>query len=205
MPTRAGLSSIFDATAAFALLTLHGPKSREILQSISDDDLSNDALPFGAAAETDIAYARGWVIRRSFLGELGFEILVSTEFAAHVFEAIERAGQPHGLLPAGMFAMNLCRLEKAFRHFGHDIGEDDTPYESGLGFAVDLNKPDFVGRDALLQQKQQATPPADRLVSIALETADKKLGPFLGHNEPIMARRENHRTRYIGWLGTSGR
>lgn len=177
--------SVFDATAAYGLLTVHGPKSRDLLQSVSEDDLSNDALPFGAAAEIDIAYARAWVIRRSFFGELGFEVLISTEFSAHVFDAIEQAGQSHSLLPAGMFAMNQCRLEKAFRHFGHDIGEDDTPYETGLGFAVDLNKPDFLGRDALLRQKQRATPPTDRLVSVAVKSADKKLGPFLSHNEPV--------------------
>jgi glycine cleavage system aminomethyltransferase T/glycine/D-amino acid oxidase-like deaminating enzyme len=175
---------VFDATSAYSLMTVHGPKARKILQAISGDDLSNAALPFGAAREIDIAHCRGWAIRRSFLGELGFELLVATEFTHGVYEAINAAGAPHGLRPMGMFAMNACRLEKGFRHFGHDIGEDDTPFEAGLGFAVDLAKPDFLGRDALLAQKA-AGPTKYRLVSIAVDSLNAKTTPWLIHNEPI--------------------
>lgn len=176
---------IFDATAAYALLTVHGPASRAILQSLSADNLDNAAFPFGAAREIDLAYARAWVIRRSFVGELGFEILVSTEFATGLYDAIMQAGAPFGLRHMGMFAMGSCRLEKAFRHFGHDIGEDDTPYETGLGFAVDLRKEAFLGRDVLARQKAAGPATRYRTVSITVDGADLLRGPYLIHNEPI--------------------
>lgn len=176
---------IFDATAAYALLTLHGPASRQILQALSSDPLDNDVFPFGAVREIDLAYARAWVIRRSFVGELGFEILVSTEFAVGVYDAVVKAGAPFGLRPMGMFAMGSCRLEKAFRHFGHDIGEDDTPYETGLGFAVDLRKTDFLGRDVLERQKAAGAATRCRTVAIRVDEADLRQGPYLIHNEPV--------------------
>lgn len=176
---------IFDATSAYGLVTIHGPKSREILTAISGDDLSNAAFPFGAAREIDLAYARGWAIRRSFLGELGYELLIPTEFVAGIYDALLEAGAPHGLRPMGMFAMNACRLEKGFRHFGHDIGEDDTPYETGLGFAVDPGKPEFLGKEALAAQKAAGPAQKDRMVSCMVEGVDAKAGPYLIHNEPI--------------------
>ncbi len=174
---------VFDATSALSLLTIHGPKARGILQALSGDDLRAAAFPFGAAREIDLAHARAWVIRRSFLGEVGFEIMAPTEFTAHIYEAIRSEGDPQGLRHMGMFAMNACRIEKAFRHFGHDIGEDDTPFETGLGFAVDLSKPDFLGRNALAAQKSTG-PTKYRTVSLRVPelTAD---GPYLMHNEPI--------------------
>lgn len=176
---------LFDATSAFGLVTIHGPKTRAILQSLSGDDLSNAAFPFGAAREIDLAHARVWAIRRSFVGELGYELLIPTEFVAHVFEALETAGKPLGLRPAGMFALGACRLEKGFRHFGHDIGEEDTPLETGLGFAVDFRKPDFVGRAALLAQKSTNPVPVTRTVALRVEGASAETGPYLIHNEPV--------------------
>ena len=177
---------IFDATSGYGLLTLHGPNARAILQTVSSDDLSNTAFPFGAAREIDIAYARGWAIRRSFVGELGYELMVPTEFVAHVYEALLQAGGSQGLRHMGMFAMNSCRLEKGFRHFGHDIGEEDTPFETGLGFAVDLNKDGFVGRDVLLRQRsEQGVATRHRTVSLRLRRASAEDGPYLIHNEPI--------------------
>ncbi|MGJ8547672.1 MAG: FAD-dependent oxidoreductase [Sulfitobacter sp.] len=177
---------VFDATSGYCLLTLHGPKSRDILQALSSDDLSNDAFPFGAAREIDVAHARGWVIRRSFLGELGYEMMFPTEFSAHVYDALIEAGTPHGLRHMGMFAMNACRIEKGFRHFGHDIAEDDTPYETGLGFAVKLDKPDdFLGKDRLAQQKSDEGPAyKHRMVSIRIPDLTA-VGPYLIHNEPV--------------------
>ncbi|MBZ0127621.1 MAG: FAD-dependent oxidoreductase [Rhodobacteraceae bacterium] len=174
---------MFDATSGYALLSLHGPRSREILQAISRDDLSAAALPFGAAREVDLALARGWVIRRSFLGELGFEVLVPTEFTAGIYEALREAGDPFGMRHMGMFAVNACRLEKGFRHFGHDIGEDDTPFEAGLGFAVDLRKPEFLGRAALVAQRAAGV--EYRTVSISVAALQAKGTPWLIHNEPV--------------------
>ncbi len=177
---------IFDATSAFALLTLHGPASRAILQTLSDDDLSADAFAFGAAREIDVGYARSWAIRRSFIGELGYELLMPTEFCAQVYEQIQEVGADRGLRHCGLFAINHCRMEKAFRHFGHDIGEDDTPFETGLGFAVDLDKPEqFLGKAALKAQTASGRATKHRTLSIALTDADPVRGPFLIHNEVI--------------------
>ena len=177
---------VFDATSASGLLTIHGPKSREILSSISSDDLSNEAFPFGAAREIDMEYARGWAIRRSFLGELGYELMMPTEFVAGVYDALIREGKPHGLEHMGMFGMNACRIEKGFRHFGHDIAEDDTPYETGLGFAVKLDKEDnFLGKEALAKQKEGGPATHYRMVSLIVDGLTAEEGPWLIHNEPI--------------------
>jgi 4-methylaminobutanoate oxidase (formaldehyde-forming) len=175
---------IFDATSAFGLISIHGPKSREILSGLSDDNLSNSAFPFGAAREIDIAYARGWAIRRSFLGELGYELMISSEFLAGVYESLMQEGAKHGLRHMGMFGMNACRLEKGFRHFGHDIAEDDTPFETGLGFAVNFNKDDFLGRERLAEQKASGAVQKYRTVACVVEGVDHT-GPYLIHNEPI--------------------
>ena len=178
---------VFDATSAFGLISIHGPRSREILSAISGDDLSNHALPFGAAREIDMAYARGWAIRRSFLGELGFELMMPTEFVTGVHDALIEAGTPHGLRYMGMFAMNACRLEKGFRHFGHDIAEDDTPFEAGLGFAVALDKPDaFLGKEVLASQKAGGPATRHRTVSCIVDGVDAESGPYLIHNEPVL-------------------
>ncbi len=179
---------IFDATAAYALLTLHGPNSRSILSALTGDDLSNDEFSFGAAREIDLAHARVWAIRRSFIGELGYELLIPTEFANHVYDSIMQQRVATGLQHMGMFAMNSCRLEKGFRHFGHDIAEQDTPYEAGLGFAVDMAKCDaFLGQQALATQHAVGPETQQRTVSVALEQTDPRRGPYLLHNEPILA------------------
>ena len=177
---------VFDATSAYGLLTIHGPKSRKLLSMISSDDLSNDSFAFGSAREIDMGYARGWSIRRSFLGELGYELMMPTEFTYEVYSALIEAGESHGLKHMGMFAMNACRLEKGFRHFGHDIGEDDTPYETGLGFAVNLNKDDnFVGKQVLSDQKSQGPATNYRTLSIVVDDLRAKEDLWLSHNEPI--------------------
>ena len=177
---------VVDTTSAYGLLSVQGPESRNMLSLLSGSALSNEFLPFGAAREIDLGHARVWAIRRSFLGELGFELLIPTEFTAHVYEAMREAGTATGLRHVGMFAMNACRLEKGFRHFGHDIGEDDTPYEAGLGFAVNLAKPDFVGRAALAAQRAThgaATP--YRMAVLAVRGATERDGPYLIHNETV--------------------
>ena len=126
------------------------------------------------------------MIRRSFLGELGYEMLFPTEFAAGLYEAICDAGRPHGLRHMGMFALNACRIEKGFRHFGHDIDEEDTPYESGLGFAVDLSKSDFMGKARLFAQNEGEAPATRwRIVSVKVPGLTAEEGPYLIHNEPV--------------------
>jgi 4-methylaminobutanoate oxidase (formaldehyde-forming) len=126
--------------------------------------------------------------------------MIPTEFTAHVYEALIRAGTPHGLRHVGMFAMNACRLEKGFRHFGHDIAEEDTPYETGLGFAVDLTKPDFLGKAALVKQKDtyKAAVP-DRLVAISVPSITEQDGPYLSHDETIWKNGE-----MVGYVTSGG-
>jgi glycine cleavage system aminomethyltransferase T len=158
-----------------------GPRSRDLLQALSGEDFSGAAFPFATSREIEIGYARVRASRITYVGELGWEIYVPAEFALHVFERIALAGEAFGLRHAGYHAMNSCRTEKGYRHFGHDIGIEDTPLEAGLGFAVAWDKPGgFIGQDALLRAREQGTP-ARRLVQVRLED-DAKL---LYHEEPI--------------------
>jgi glycine cleavage system aminomethyltransferase T/glycine/D-amino acid oxidase-like deaminating enzyme len=175
----------YDATANHAMFSLSGPRSREILQALTDADLSNRALPFGAAQYIDVGYGRAWVLRRSFLGELGYELYPTTDLARHVYDEVIRAGATRGLIHAGFLAMNHCRLEKGFVHFGHDIGEDDTPLEAGLRFAVAFDKPGgFIGQKAL-QRQRDAGAPENRLVNLRVRQATLTHGPYLMRNEPL--------------------
>ena len=174
-----------DLTAAHAMFALGGPRSREILQALTDADVSNQALPFAEARCIDIGLGRAWVLRRSFLGELGYEIYPTTDLARHVYEELLREGGPRGMVHGGFLAMNHCRLEKGYAHYSHDIGEDDTPLEAGLGFAVAFDKAGgFIGREALVRQRE-AGPPESRLVNLRLDRASLDDGPYLLRNEPI--------------------
>ncbi|MGI9303397.1 MAG: GcvT family protein [Gammaproteobacteria bacterium] len=172
--------AVTDVTSAFAVIGLMGPNSRALLSQLTSADLSNAAFPFGTAQEIDIAYARAWAYRITYVGELGWELYVPSEFAPGVFDAIASEGDNHGLKLAGMHVLDSCRIEKAFKHWGHDISGEDTPLEAGLGFACafDKNVP-FSGRDALLRQKEQGI--RKRLVQFALEDPE----PLLYHNEPV--------------------
>jgi heterotetrameric sarcosine oxidase gamma subunit len=172
-----------DVSSGYAMLGLMGPNSRALLEALSGADLSNSAFPFATSQQIELGYAHVRASRVTYVGELGWELYIPTEFAAHVFERIVEAGQDHGLAHGGYFAINSLRMEKGYRHWGHDIGEEDTPIEAGLGFAVGFNKPKFIGRDAVLRQKE-AGPPKRRLVQIRLEGRDN--APLLYHEEPIV-------------------
>ena len=142
---------ITDMTSSEAVLCVMGPNSRALLQSLTSADLSNSAHPFGKAREIDLGYARVRAARVTYVGELGWELYVPSEFARSVFDTLMEAGAPYGLKLAGLHAMDSCRIEKAYRHWGHDIAEEDTPLEAGLMFAVKLDKGEFIGRDALMR------------------------------------------------------
>jgi 4-methylaminobutanoate oxidase (formaldehyde-forming) len=169
-----------DVTAAEAVLALMGPKSRDLIQQVSPNDFSNDAFPFGTAREIEIGMGLARAHRVSYVGELGWELYVSTDQAAHVFEALEDAGQPFGLKLCGLHALDSCRIEKAFRHFGHDITDEDHVLEAGLGFAVKPRKGDFIGREAVLRKRDEGL--TRRLLQFRL--ADPE--PLLFHNEAIV-------------------
>jgi glycine cleavage system T protein len=169
-----------DVSSGYAVLAIMGPQSRALLSTITDSDLSNDAHPYGFSREIDIGYARVRATRLSYVGELGWELYIPTEMAQHVFDVIIHAGAEFDLKSAGYHALNSLRIEKAYRHWGHDIGDEDTPLEAGLGFAVAWDKPGgFTGRDALLRQRDRGV--RKRLLQLRLSDASK----LLYHNEPI--------------------
>jgi heterotetrameric sarcosine oxidase gamma subunit len=173
-----------DVTSGMPMLSIMGPKSRALLEKLSGEDLSNSAFAFGTSKEIEIGYARVRASRITYVGELGWELYIPAEFAAHVFETVHAASAEFGLVPAGLHSMNNARMEKAYRHWGHDISDEETPLEAGLGFAVDLNKPNgFIGRDAVLKQKALPHLPK-RLVCLALQDTSTS-APMIYHEEPI--------------------
>ena len=170
----------YDVTSAMAVLSVMGPGSRSLLEDVTDADLSTESFPFGTSQVIDAGYARVRASRITYVGELGWELYIPTEFAAGVFEAIDARGARHGLRYAGYHALNSLRLEKGYRHWGHDISPDETPLEAGLGFAVAWDKAGgFIGRDALVEQRSLGVP--QRLAQFRLLDSDR----LLFHNEPI--------------------
>ena len=173
-----------DVTSAEACLAVMGPNARALLQPLIAGSLSNEDFPFGAAHEIDIGMARARAHRVTYVGELGWEIYVSTDQARHVFDVIVEAGAAHGLRLCGLHTMDSCRMEKGFRHFGHDISDEDHVLEAGLGFAVKADKPagkygDFIGRAAVLAKRAAGL--TRRLMQFKLNDRE----PLLFHNEPI--------------------
>ncbi len=176
-------AAVVDVTSGLPMLGLMGPRSRALLQALSGEDLANSALPFGTSRELEIGYARVRASRITYVGELGCELYVPAEFATHVFDRIVETGREFGLTMAGYHAMNACRTEKGYRHWGHDIGPEDDPLAAGLGFCVAWNKPGgFIGRDALLRARDAGTP-TRRLVQLRLQDD----GRLLYHEEPVWA------------------
>jgi 4-methylaminobutanoate oxidase (formaldehyde-forming) len=173
--------SITDVTSGYAMLTIQGPRSRALLGELTTASLANDDFPYLTSREIAIGYARVRATRVTYLGELGWELYIPTEHAQDVYDRLVAAGAAHGLEHAGLQALGSLRLEKAYRDFGHDIGNLDTPLEAGLGFAVKLDKPGgFIGRDALLVQKKSGIP-RRRLLQFLLNDAE----PLMYHGEAI--------------------
>ncbi len=171
---------ITDVSAAEAVLCLMGPRSRALITKISPNDFSNEAHPFGTFQEIEIGMGLARAHRVTYVGELGWELYVSSEQAAHVFETILEAGAETELKLCGLHALDSCRIEKAFRHFGHDITDEDHVLEAGLGFAVKAAKGEFIGRDAVLRKKDEGL--ARRLVQFRLTDPE----PLLFQNEAIL-------------------
>lgn len=171
---------ITDVTAGEGVLAVMGPNARKLMQAVSPNDFSNDANPFGTAQEIELGMGLARVHRVSYVGELGWEIYISSDMCGHAFETLSSAGEGMGLKLCGMHMMDSCRIEKGFRHFGHDITCEDHVLEAGLGFAVKTAKPDFIGRDAVLQKKENGL--EARMLQFLLADAE----PLLYHNEPIL-------------------
>ncbi len=169
-----------NVTSGMGVLSLMGPRSRQLLQSLTPDDVSDTAFPFATSRVIEVGLALVRASRITYVGELGWELYIPTEFMQGVYDELVAAGDPFGLTHAGYHALNSLRIEKGYRHWGHDITDEDTPWEAGLGFAVKLEKPGgFIGREALLRQKESGL--TKRLLQFKLNTPD----PLLYHNEPI--------------------
>ncbi|MBO0132100.1 GcvT family protein [Agrobacterium burrii] len=171
---------VTDVTAAESVLVLMGPKARDVITRVSPNDFSNEAFPFGTAQEIEIGMGLARAHRVTYVGELGWELYVSSDQTAHVFEALEDAGIEFGLKLCGLHALDSCRIEKGFRHFGHDITDEDHVLEAGLGFAVKTNKGDFIGRDAVVQKRETGL--ERRMLQFKLRDPE----PLLFHNEALV-------------------
>lgn len=174
-----------NVTSGEGVLGLMGPNARNILQKATSADLSNEAFPFATAQMIELGMTHVRAHRITYVGELGWELYVPAEMSRHIFDCILEAGENEGLRLAGMHVLDSCRMEKGFRHFGHDISDEDHVLEAGLGFAVKTGKPDgkfgpFIGRDAVLATKEQGV--GKRLVQFLLHDPE----PLLFHTEPII-------------------
>ena len=175
-------TSVTDVTSGYAQINVQGPRSRELLQTLTTADLSNEAFPFRTAREIDIGYARALCVRITYLGELGYELHVPTEQATHVYDRIVEAGAEFGLRHAGLKALASLRMEKGYRDYGHDMDNTDNIFEVGLGSFVDTEKSGgFIGREAVLKQKAGG-PPTRRLVQVLVKDPE----PLMFHAEILL-------------------
>lgn len=178
-----------DVTSGTTLLSLQGPKSRELLERVSSADFSNEAFPYLTHQMIDVGMAPARAVRITYVGELGYELHVPTEYGLLAYDTLMEAGADLGIRPIGLAAMSSLRLEKAYRDLGVDIDNTDNPLQAGLGFAVSFNKEGgFIGRDALLAIKETA-PYTSLMVSVVAEDPAVRL---FG-NEPVL--------RNGAWIG----
>ncbi len=186
---------ISNITSASSALTIQGPKSRELVQKVTSANMSNKAFPYLSMQTIEIAYASVQALRITYVGELGYELYIPSEFSLNVFDAIVEAGNEMDLVFSGIESVDTLRLEKAYRDIGNDIGNLDTPLEVGLKFAVDFNKPcGFIGK-AALEKKMAAGPPKYRLVQFLLDDPEA----LIFGNEPIY--RDG---KYVGNISAAG-
>jgi 4-methylaminobutanoate oxidase (formaldehyde-forming) len=173
-------ATVTDITSGFVILSVQGPKSRELLTRVSPDDLSNDGFPYLSAREIEVGYSRVLAIRVTYVGELGYELYVPSDQAVSVWETLAAAGGDLGLRPVGLGALHGLRLEKGYRDYGIDIDVTDTPVSAGLAFAVAWDKPvEFRGKAALERLRTDRT---SRLVNAILDDPE----PLLHGGEPVL-------------------
>ena len=170
---------INDLTSGRVCFALWGPRARDILASVTRDDISDAEFPYLTARAITVGSVPVYALRVTYVGELGWELYAHTEFGLALWETLWNAGRPHGMVAAGYRAIDALRLEKGYRVWSSDITPDETPFEAGLGFAVQLDRGDFIGRDALVAAK--AAGPRKRLRCLVL---DDPRSVCLG-NEPV--------------------
>ncbi|WP_261843103.1 GcvT family protein [Aliamphritea ceti] len=176
-----GDSQLADVSQQFACLSVQGPNARKVLEKIADTDLSAEGFAFSTGRYAQLAGAKVWMQRISYVGELGWEIMVPATDAPKVYHALHQAGAEYELCNVGLHALNSLRLEKGFRHWGHDIASEDNLIQAGLGFTAKADASDFIGREAFIAQKAAGLPDR-RLVQFKLNDPE----PLLYHNEPIL-------------------
>ncbi len=166
---------VSDVTSAWSVLSIMGPNSRKLLERVSRANFSNKAFPFSTVQEIDIGYATAYANRMTYVGELGWELIVPTEFTVGVYDLLHLHGSDFGLRDAGYYALEGLRIEKGFRAWSRELSPEINPFEAGLAFAVDMNKPDgFIGKQALMKQ-QAAGVLKRRIVLFTLEDPDAQL------------------------------
>ena len=186
---------VTDVTSGTVLLSVQGPRSRDLLSRLTTADLSNDAFPYLTAQTIELDYARVLALRVTYVGELGWELHVPTEYAPALYDSLMAAGTDLGIRPVGLAAMGGLRLEKGYRDFGVDIDNTDDPVTAGLGFAVAWDKPGgFVGRDALLARRAAG---ARRSAMVSLVLDDPAVQLF--GNEPLLVD-----GRWVGYVRAAG-
>jgi 4-methylaminobutanoate oxidase (formaldehyde-forming) len=173
------LVEVRDVTGAFACYGVWGPRARDVLGALTDTDLSSEGFPYLRACEIDVGTAPCLALRVTYVGELGWELYTPAEFGANLFEELLRAGQDHGMVPAGYRAIDSLRVEKGYLAWGADITPEEDPFQAGLGFAVDLGK-DFIGKERLVASRGRERP---RLACMVL---DDPRAMVLG-NEPVFS------------------
>jgi glycine cleavage system aminomethyltransferase T/glycine/D-amino acid oxidase-like deaminating enzyme len=186
-------AQLVDVTSSNSVLSLFGPKARDILAACTRDDVSHETFAFGQARRIGIAGCPVLALRITYVGELGWEMHLPTEYAQTVFDALQEAGEPHGLRNAGYRAIETLRLEKGYRAWGSDIGPDHTPDEAGLGWAVKMkSNTDFKGRVAVQAQRENGV--------------KKMLTTFTTSGEVILSGRETiyRNGKRCGWLSSGG-
>ena len=186
-----------DVTSSTAVLALMGPRSRDVLREISDDDVSNEAFPFATIRTLSIRDVSVLALRVTYVGELGWELHVPVESASRVYDAIMAAGRPHGIVNGGYRAIESCRLEKGYRAWGSDIGPDHSPVEAGLGWATRHGGPEFRGRKAVEQQRIGGV--AKMLATFTVDAAEVGADVVLHGRETIYRNGER-----VGWLSSGG-
>jgi 4-methylaminobutanoate oxidase (formaldehyde-forming) len=190
-----GSVTLEDVSSSYACIGLWGPKARKILQKVTKADISNAAFPYMTAQYITVGDVPALASRVTYVGELGWEFYCPMEYGLHLWDTLWEAGQPEGMVAAGYKAIDSMRLEKAYRYWSAEISPDYSPYEAGLGFAVKLDKGDFIGREALLKQKE-----AGLSRKLCCLTLDDKRTIVLG-KEPI---RLPGTDNIVNWVASGG-
>ncbi len=186
-------TQLTNITLDYGCLSVQGPQSRSLLQALVDVDLSNDHFKFSTGKYTELLGLKIWIQKLSYVGELGWELFIPSAKVKKIYLAIKEEGKKYNIRDVGMHALNSLRLEKGYRHWGHDIAAEDNLIEAGLSFIAKPDAGDFIGKDAFLYAKSQGLP-ARRLVQFKLDDPE----PLLYHNEPIVMNED-----IVGYLSSA--